>query len=420
MPPGSVQAGRAAEVPEPLAQAENLKLEAVSAATAVVAEYPETAISYALLGSAHFNVGRSREAAQDLQRCLELDPRQVEAYEILARIACEKGELEEAVRRCEEGLKQGPGFPELLRRLGRARLDLGDSAEAVRAFEQAVRLAPQDSETHYLLGQACLQAGHPDRARHSFERAIALTPEHTQAYFGLFTACSRLRLTEEAGRYRQRFLELEAADRRTLTDRTTQEDTLSGLPMVRQTVARTLFGAGQIHQFHQRPEKAAPLFLRAAFLAPDNAAARTALEALYLKQQQPEAALEAFEKLAADQPENALNHLFLGRLHNRLGRFSDAAQAYRKLQELAPDRPEGYQTLAELYLRTDREPVAARAAAQKLVELQPTAPNYYLLGFACVKNNDRSGAIAAMEQAVALSPDNPGFREFLQRLKSAP
>jgi tetratricopeptide (TPR) repeat protein len=190
--------------------------------------------------------------------------------------------------------------------------------------------------------------------------------------------------------------------------------------MVRDTVARTFFGAGQIYQAHQQPAKAAELFRKAAKLDAQTPIYRAALEAHYLQSKDLAAGAAAFEQLAAEQPDCSLNYLFLGRLRARLEQVDAAAAAYRKVQELAPDWPEGYRALAELYLRANREPAQARQLAERVVKMAPSAPNYYLLGFACAKNNDRSGAVKALEQAVKLSPGEARYRQLLDQLKQAP
>ncbi len=90
----------------PEAEAAALKQEAVSVAGEVAGAYPNDALAYALLGSAHYNTGRSEEAAKYLRKCIELRPDQVDAYEILARVSYEKGELDETARLCREALKR--------------------------------------------------------------------------------------------------------------------------------------------------------------------------------------------------------------------------------------------------------------------------------------------------------------------------
>lgn len=386
----------------------------------VAQAYPEDALAYALLGSAHYNTGQSAEATKQLRKCLELSPGQGEAYAILARIAYEKGDLEESERLGREALKRGPPNPEVLNQLGRALMDQGRTQEAVEALQQATRLPRPSSESFYLLGQAQLQAGTPAQGKQSFLQAVALLPDHTQAFFGLFRACAALGQADEAAKYREQFLKLEATDRRSLTDRSAQEDTLSGLPLVRQTVARTIFGAAQIHQVHKQTDEAARLFRRAASLDADAPVYRAALEAFYVQRRGLAEGTTVFEALAAEQPDNGLNYYYLGRLYTRMERFDAAEQAYRKLQKLAPQWPEGYRALAELYLRANRKLNEALVLARQAVELEPNGEHYYLLAVACLKNSDRAGAVEAMQEAVKRSPDEKPYRDLLQQLSRQP
>jgi tetratricopeptide (TPR) repeat protein len=419
-PAAAANAGLADKVPEAQAEAAALKREAVAVARQLAEAYPHDALSYALLGSAYYNTGRSEEATQQLQKCLQLSPDQAEAYEILARIAYEKGKLEESERLCREALKRGPSNSEVLNQLGRTLMDLGRTSEAVETLQAATRLPKPLSESFYLLGQAYLQSGQHAQAKESFQRAIALLPGHTQAYFGLYTACLRLGQREEAARFRQQFQRLEATDRRSLTDRSVQEDTLTGLPLVRQTVARTLFGAAQVYRIHEQAAKAAELFRKAAVLDEDNAMYRAALEAHFVQGKALAEGVAAFEQLVQEQPKNALNHLYLGRLHARLDHFEEAERAYRKVQELAPQWSAGYRLLAELYLRANRKLAEAQTLAQRTVELEPGGPQYYVLAVARLRNGDRAGALEAINQAVALSPGEQRYHEFQQQLKRTP
>jgi tetratricopeptide (TPR) repeat protein len=348
-----------------------------------------------------------------------LNPNEAEAYGILARVAYEKGQLDETVRLCQEALKRGPPNPELLNQLGRALMDLGRTDEAIQTLQQAVRLPRPVSQTSYLLGQAKLQSGNYAEAKESFQRAIVLLPDHTQAYFGLYTACMRLGQTEEAARYREQFQNLEAIDRRSLKERSAQEDSLTGLPMVRETVARTFFGAGQIYGAHQQPAQAAELFRRAASLDGDNPMYRAALEAYYLQRKALSEGVSAFEQLALEQPDNALNYLFLGRMQGRLQQFEGAEAAYLKVKQLAPEWDQGYRALAELYLLGNRKLPEAQVLARRAVELAPSGAHYYLLARVCLKNGDRPAALEAAKHAVALSPGEKRYQELLQQLGEA-
>ena len=404
----------------PEVEAAALKQEAVTVAGQVAKAYPNDALVYALLGSAYFNTGKTDEATQYLNKCLEMSPGQAEVYEILSRIAYDKGEPEESARLCKEALKRGPATPEVANRLGRALLDSGKTEEAVSTLQQAVRLPKPISESSYLLGQAHMQSGDFASAKESFQGAISLLPDHTQAYFGLYTACQRLGQTEEAGRYREQFLKLEAIDRRDLTDRRAQEDTLTGLPMVRETVARTLFGAAQIYRVHKETGKAGELFLRSATLDANNPGYRSALEAFYVQGKNPTEGVKVFEQLAAKQPGNSLNYMFLGRLHSRLEHFEAAERSFSKVQELTPQWAEGYRALANLYLRTNRKPDQARVLAEQVISLEPSGPHFYMLAVARLRNNDRTGALEAVKKALTLNPEEKNYQQLLQQLQQTP
>jgi len=406
--------------PSPQAEAAQLKRRAIAIAEEVVAAYPENALSYALLGSAYFNTGQAEEAIKHLKRCLELNPNQLEAYEILARVAYEKGEPEETVRLSGEVLKRGAATPDVLNRMGRALMDLGRTDDAVRTLQQATQRTQAVGESFYLLGQARMQSGALAEAKESFLQAIARAPDHTQAFFGLYTACQKLGQTNEAASYRQQFAKLEASNRKELTDQSSEADTLTGLPMVRETVARTFFGAGQIFGSHQQFEKASDNLRRAAILDEGNPTYRAALEALYVQRKLPAAGLKAFQQLIAEQPGNPLNSLYLGRFYTRLEDFDAAERAYNQVRSWAPDQVEGHRALAELYLRMNRKAAEAPELLRRVLELEPSGPHYYLLAMAYAKLQNRTGALEAVQQALARNPGEPRYEQLRQKLQATP
>ena len=405
----------------PLDQAANLKAQSIAVAQSVVTAFPEEAISYALLGSAYFNVGQSEEAITHLHRCLELDPKQIDAYEILARIAYDKGNLDEAIEHCRQGLEHGGNHPMILDRLGRSLLDSGITDDAVMVLDRSSKLPSATAETFYLLGQAHLQSATFDKARESFEQAVLRSPDHTQAFFGLFTACLRQGQMDEATRFRERFLALEKENRESLTERSAEASTLSGLPLVQQTVAKTLFGAAQIFRSRGNTKRCEELLVRASTVDPNNMVSRQILESMLAQRKASSEAITIFRSLAEAQPKSSLNHLFLGRVYKHRQEFEPAKKAFRQSITLDPERAESYQGLTELYFTANREISKTPSLTRKLIELEPNhGPNYYLRAFSLIRNGDREGAIAAMERGIAIAPGNPKFENFLQKLKDSP
>jgi tetratricopeptide (TPR) repeat protein len=297
-------------------------------------------------------------------------------------------------------------------------MDLGRPGEAVESMQAAVSLQTRSSQTHYLLGQAYLLDRKLEQARQSFLTAVGLRPDHTQAYFGLFTVCSRLGRTDEAARYRDRFLELEAADRASL--RSDKQSETGGLELVRRATARTLTGAGQVLASKRDLSGAVKLWQRAALLDPDNMSARQGILAVYRARRRPEGALSFFRRLTESQPDNTLNYYLIGDLQASAGRTRDAEISYRKMTELRPDEPNGYIALAEHLLRVGQQPQRAVALAQRAVQLQPSADNYFLLARTCYATGDRPGALRACQTSLRLEPSNPRYQRLLRSITKGP
>ena len=400
-------------------EANQLKEHAVAMAQSIAAEYPENALTHILLGSAYFNTGQTDMAGIHLKKCLALNNNILEAHEILTRIAYEKGNPEEAVRLCLDARNKGLTSPKLLNRLARAQMDLGQAEQSIQTLLEATKASRPLSESFYLLGQARMQARDYRGAKESFVHTTRLVPDHTQAYFGLFTACQRLGQMEEAMEFRNTFVRLESIDRKDLNDRSTQTDSLSGIATVRETTARTLFGAGQIHQSEGAYTKAADLFYQSAALAKEDLKSRTALEAIHVQHKNLTEGAMAFERLITDQPENAMNHFFLGRLETRLGHAAKAESNYKKTVSLAPTWAAGHHALAELYMLTNQHLDEAEKLARRAVALEPNHARYYLLSAACIKNRHLQEALKAIDQALTSRPDDTKYQKLRNQLEKA-
>ena len=117
-------------VPETQAEAETLKQEALQVASELVEAFPTDAVTYALLGAAHHNIGNSDEAAKWLRKCLDLDPERADAYAMLAMIASKKGDFEQTVTWCKEALQRNPAMRDVQHRLAQGADGLGRNGSA--------------------------------------------------------------------------------------------------------------------------------------------------------------------------------------------------------------------------------------------------------------------------------------------------
>ncbi len=59
----------------------------------------------------------------------------------------------------------------------------------------------------------------------------------------------------------------------------------------------------------------------------------------------------------------------------------------------------------------------ARQLAEKAVELEQVAANYFVLSLACYKNGDTANASSAIKRAVDLEPGNPEYLHLYELIQ---
>jgi tetratricopeptide (TPR) repeat protein len=130
------------------------------------------------LGIAHARAnGAEAEARREFERCLALDPSNVEAKYQLGLVHRSQGETAEAVRLLEEATVAAPRHADALRDLGALYLQSGDEDRARAALERAVALNPLDAETHFHLSRLHARADRPEQARRHRETFQRLKAE---------------------------------------------------------------------------------------------------------------------------------------------------------------------------------------------------------------------------------------------------
>jgi len=138
------------------------------------------------LGRTKYNENRFEEAAAAFERCLKLDPRNVQAehnlglaYERLGR----KPEAMAAFRTAiswQTGQHAQDAGPYL--DLGRLTIDAHRAGEAVQYLFEAEKIAPGDMRIHRELGKAYLHMKMLPKARAELEKAVKLGPGDTEAH----------------------------------------------------------------------------------------------------------------------------------------------------------------------------------------------------------------------------------------------
>jgi tetratricopeptide (TPR) repeat protein len=355
-----------------------------------------------------------KEAAEKLARqALEKQPNRAEIHSFLAGLYIQQDRLDEAAPCLRRALELKPENPGEYRRLGMVLDRLGDRSGAQEAFTQAVRRGPEDATARLLLGRLLLDTDRVKEALPHFQEAVRLDPKLAGAYYGLSQAQHRLGDADGALASRQRFQELKLAEKGELDSihQTYQDDSAM------RTIAASFHAevAGLFVQRRQAPLAEAHL-RQAIRIAPQEPRPYEMLATLMLQSGRLREARGVCEDLVRHWPDQALYRVNLGTLLLQLREFPAALSELRRAVELDPRQPLALHNLARLHLESRQNPGEALALARRLVEVQPIAPNFDLLGWASFANGDLEAARSAASQAVARDPTNTVYRERYQKL----
>mgnify|MGYP005643624589 CR=1 FL=1 len=377
-------------------------------------DFPDSEQPLVLMGDVQRRRGNIEEARRLWQESIRMNPKRADVYDKLAQSAFEVDQFEEAISLWRSALETDAALPGTHDNIARALMRLGRYEESIAEIEKDLRLRPDVPLSRFLLGRAYQHLQDYEKARRNYEKVIELEPDHVNAYYGLYNVCARLRETEAAKRYLAEFKRLDTERQEAIHryDRTEND-----LAIFSRGLARLCVEAHELYRTRGNGPKIEEMLKKAIALDPENASHMEKLVAFYTATNRLPEAIALCRRIEQVDPENLACQLNLGRLSMRAGRFEEAEKAFLRAITLAPNHSSGYQELARLYRQTKTKLPQARDLAQKVVELDPTAENYFVLGWACDVNGDPAGALAALQRAMQLDPENSRYGRAYRALE---
>jgi len=392
-----------------------LILEAGERVDRLLQQFPESGPALDCAAALYEGLGKGKEAASCWQRVIDLDAHlAAAAHAAIAALAYEDGQRELAVQHYRAAMQADPESTVYPVRMAEALVDLGNHTEAVDALEDLCKTRPNLMTASFLLGQAYLGLKQYDQARQHLEIAVALGPEFTNGYFSLATACARLGDQAKSREYMARFKELKAKDEQRHRQ-SLQRSTDSG--QIQQLAARTSTAVGKAYLAHGDYQSGEACLRRACELAPADPEPRMVLAWLYEQQERRDEALGVLAELTAQAPDDLGAQMSAATAYARLQRLDEAERAYRRAIELTPLQAGGYAALANFFLQTQQKPEEAAKLAAKAVQLEPTAENQFLLSMTRRTQGDIAGALAAIDAALTLAPQNNTYEQVRRELR---
>jgi tetratricopeptide (TPR) repeat protein len=414
-PAASLPAQSADEAPPAARPRSPLPEQARALVDRLEADFPGSAESLFACGEILELFGQSDEAIWCWRMCLAVDPADSQAHEQIGLVHFKRGEFNQAVLRLRRASQIDPNLPDAGLQLGRALLNLGRYPEAVAVLGRQTELQPRAAEGWCRLGQAYQESGDQERAQKCFLKAIEAFPDCTPAWLGAARAYEELGQLEKAREHRRRFHELD--EKLTASDRESRRANAYSADREKRWLAQACAIAARVYTMHEEIESARDLWKRAIELDERNLSYRQALgQCLARKREFADEALAVFADLQRREPANPDHLLASALLHQKLKQLDFAESELEQAMQVAPQDPRAAIRLARLYLTTGKELPKGQRLAERVVQIQPTAENFFLLGSLCRANGDSAGSRAALQEAVRLAPQNPQYAAAAREL----
>ena len=159
---------------------------------------PGLAEAHNNLGIALNGQGRHDQAVACYREAIRLRPGYVEAHGNLGNVLDRLGHHREAAGSLREAIRLRPEFAEGHSNLGVVLKGMRAWAEASACFVEAIRLAPDFAEAHCNLAIVLGELGDDDRALAAYRRAIAIKADLAPAYAGMAQRLEARGMSDEA------------------------------------------------------------------------------------------------------------------------------------------------------------------------------------------------------------------------------
>ena len=150
--------------------------EAEKLAIFMTQEFPQHEFAWKVLGALLGQTGRKSEAADAMQKSVQLQPIDPETHSNLGNTLTELGRFDEAEASFTQAIALQPNYAEAHYNLGNMLKELGRLEEAIASYSQAVTLKPNYAEAHGNLGNTLIELGRLEEAINSFKTSHRINP----------------------------------------------------------------------------------------------------------------------------------------------------------------------------------------------------------------------------------------------------
>ncbi len=352
-------------------------------------EFTDSPLIKKTLAAAHATRGDFPAAIIELDNALKLDPEDVEAHFLMARMYREMKSFTDAANALEEVEKRNPEYPGLALEQGRLLEFSGNVAQALSAYKKALSQTPNDIYLKLRVGVASHLVGDTETARKELLSVLEANPTSPEANFYTGETYRLAGASTEAASYLKRASEL---------------DPKNALYLLRYGLALT---------DSKDLDKAMEVLEAAIRIDEKLGEAYVAIGKIRLRQGGPRDAIFWVEKGLSIDPNIRTGYLTVAEAFEQISKPASAVHYYRKATEMEPKNATIKFKLGLAELVVQGYPAAAGTldAAVKLAEDDEPKPAWYpealyRLGVAEKKRGQRNAAIDAFKKYLEIAPEN--------------
>ena len=284
--------------------------EAVAMLKKAIKLAPNAAGFHANLGEIERQRGNLAEARVCFLKSIELDPNNPQAYNNLGIVHYDRKKFKDAIESYQLAVEKNPKFSEAYNNIGNAHMALGNRDAALKAYETALLYREFYPEAYNNLGIVLRDQGKVAEADQLFRKAITQNPQYVEAHNNLAALCSWQGHDVEALRVLTDVLKLAPRNPTSLL-----------------ITARIQLGRGS----HDAAERACKIVLEDN---ESNAEAMTVLGQVYHETDRYDEAITVLEKALAANPKFGEARNFYGVALKSVGRLDEARTEILKAIEL--------------------------------------------------------------------------------------
>jgi tetratricopeptide (TPR) repeat protein len=386
-------------------------------------EDPEAARMELELASLYQRQGDVKKALAHVKKSLELNPRQQEAYFLLAGLDVGLNQLDEAIKEYEHILVMDPENREARLFLATLYAQQGHYPQAIHTIQEILRLEPDSVVGHYYLGRFLLATNRLGEAKQELNKTLSLDPQFVPAIFDLASTLEREKQYSRALAMYRRVLHSQPNN------------------------PRAWANIGRLLLILNRYGEAQKAFATVMAFEKNDPSVRFSIGVIYLEQKLPDDAIKDFRPLLANPHFQDRAHYYIalaleekgdnrGALweYQSVGRESEqfvlarlrmayleyqqgdkgrARQILEDLRKTAPDREEVYLTSSYLDEEEGLWDRAIEVLKQGIGKVEHPEEIYFRLAMIYEKKQEPNESIIYIKKVLELNPDNPDAQNFL-------